>query len=67
VWHIDPLVSNFHETNSETMAVARKRPTHNSEVLMVALFSMWSALKLYHGTNQVQFSVCSADEYSRVK
>jgi hypothetical protein len=39
---------------------------HNSEVLLVALFSMWSALRLYHGTNQVQFSECSAGEYSRV-
>jgi hypothetical protein len=39
----------------------------NSEVLLVALFAMWSALRLYHGTSQVQFSECSAAEYSRVK
>jgi hypothetical protein len=67
VWHIYPFVSNDHETNNETMAVARKQPKHNSEVLLIALFSIWSALRLCHGTNQVQFSECSAVEYSRVK
>jgi hypothetical protein len=30
LWHIDPLLGNDHETNKETMAVARQRPTHSN-------------------------------------
>jgi hypothetical protein len=67
MWHIDALVGNDRKTNNETTAIARKQPTRNSEVLLVAVFSMWSALRLYPTTTCVHFSECSVVEYSRVK
>jgi hypothetical protein len=30
LWHIDPLLGNDRETNNETTAVARQRPTRNN-------------------------------------
>jgi hypothetical protein len=42
LWHIDPLLGSG--------------PRATMEVLLEAVFSMWSAPRLYHATDRVQFS-----------
>jgi hypothetical protein len=54
--HIDPLLGNDHETNYETTTVARYRCVPNNGINVAAVLSMWSAPRLYHSTDRVQFS-----------
>jgi hypothetical protein len=69
--NIEPLLGNDRETINETTAIfmqqLRKYATvleplldsgqHATvEVLLEAVFSMWSGPKLYHSTDRVQFS-----------
>jgi hypothetical protein len=68
MWHIDPLLCNDRETNNETTAIAiqelRRYATvlqpllcsgspATMEVLLEAVFSMWSASEIYHSTDRV--------------
>jgi hypothetical protein len=69
LWHTDLLLHNDHETNNKTMAIAMQQlckysavqglllgssPRTTMEVLLGAVFYMWSAPKLYFSTNRVQ-------------
>jgi hypothetical protein len=68
LWHIDLLPGNDSKINNETMAIARQLlrkyatvlesllgsdPRAPKEVLLEAVFSMWSAPRLYHATDRV--------------
>jgi hypothetical protein len=56
LWHTDSLQGNDGERN-ETMAVTRQRPVRKTtEVLLEAVFSIWSVPRLLHATDRVQFS-----------
>jgi hypothetical protein len=66
--HVDPLIGKDGETNNETAAFARQQlwkyaivlepllgsgPRATMEVLLEALFCMWSAPRIYHSTDRV--------------
>jgi hypothetical protein len=68
VWHIDPLLRNYLETNNETMVIVMQElrkyatvlksllgrgPLATMVVLLEAVFSMWSAPRLFHSTDRV--------------
>jgi hypothetical protein len=55
LWHIDPLLGNDRETN-ETTVVTRQRLKRNNGGMLQAVFSVWSALRLYHSADRFQFS-----------
>jgi hypothetical protein len=82
LWHMDPLLCNDHETNNETMVIARQqlrkyatvlKPLLGSglsatiEVLLEAMFSMWSTPRLYHSTDRVQLVQYNTVQYSTVQ
>jgi hypothetical protein len=52
IGHIDPLLDNDRETNNETT----QRPARKNGSTVEVVFSMWSAPRLYHATDRVQFS-----------
>jgi hypothetical protein len=69
-WHMDSLLGKDRETNNEKRAISRQQlckyakllksllgsgPHSTIEVMLRAVFSMWSAPKLYHSTGRVQF------------
>jgi hypothetical protein len=69
VWHTDPLLCNDRETNNDTTVIVRQQlckyatvlelllgsgPRSKMEVLLEAVFSMWSAPKLCHSTDLVE-------------
>jgi hypothetical protein len=71
LWHIDPLLGNYHDTNNERMTTDRQQlreyatvlepllgsgPPTTMEVLLEAVLSMWSTLRLNHPTKRLQFS-----------
>jgi hypothetical protein len=71
LWHISPLLGNDRETSNETTAIVkqelRKYETvlepllvsglrTTMDVLLEAMFSVWSVPRLYHLTDGVQFS-----------
>jgi hypothetical protein len=71
MWHIEPLLGNDRETNNETTTIAVQQlrkyaavleplllrgPRAIMKLLLEAVFSMWSAPKLHHSTDRVQFS-----------
>jgi hypothetical protein len=70
LWLIDPLLGNYGETSNETIASALQQlrkyttvlkplldsgPRTTVELLLEAVFSMWSVRRLYHSTDQVGF------------
>jgi hypothetical protein len=76
------LLDNNRKINNATMVTARQQlrkytivpesllgsgPRKTMEVLLEAVFSKWSVSRLYHRTDRVQFSKCSATEYNGVK
>jgi hypothetical protein len=77
LWHIDPLLGNNRETNSEMTAIAMKHIHKYAavlellgsglhtimELLLEVVFSM-GLLRVYHSTNQVQ--VVSAVQWSKL-
>jgi hypothetical protein len=74
VWHIDPLLGNNRKTRrwpllgNSFLNVTVLEPLMSSglrttiEVLLEAVSSMWSALRLYHLTNQVHLVQWSGAE-----
>jgi hypothetical protein len=71
LWHIDLLLGNDGKTNKKIMATAMQQlrkyatvlepfldssPHATMEVLLEAVFSMWSAPRLHHPTDQVEIS-----------
>jgi hypothetical protein len=54
-WHIDLLLGNDHETIRQPLLLGTGLHAM-MEVLLEVVFSMWSALRLYRMTDQVQFN-----------
>jgi hypothetical protein len=68
LWHIDPLLGNDRETNETTATAMQQLCKYATvlelllgsgtratvEVLLEAVFSMWSAPMLYQSTNRVE-------------
>jgi hypothetical protein len=60
MWHIDPLLCNDCETNKtmttvmqQYWSIARQWPMPNNVSTAGSGVSIWSALRLYHLTDQV--------------
>jgi hypothetical protein len=82
MWHIGPFLGNDSETNNETTTIARQQlrkyttvlesllgSGHRAtiEILLEAVFSLWSAPRLYHSTDGVQLVQCRAVGWSSVE
>jgi hypothetical protein len=63
LWHIDPLLGNDRETNKRKRLLYGSGPRPTTEVMLEAVFSMWSAPRLYHATDRDQFSYYMAVEW----
>jgi hypothetical protein len=77
LWHTDPLLGIDRETNNEITTIARQQlrkygtvlepllcsgPPKTMEIMLEAVFSMWSAPRLYHPTDGVHLVECSGVE-----
>jgi hypothetical protein len=58
LWHIDPLLGNDQEQTMRRWLLLGTGLHATMEVLLEVVFSMWSALRLNHTTDQVQFNPC---------
>jgi hypothetical protein len=71
LWHTDQFLGNDREINNETTATARQQvckyatilepllgsdPRATIKLLLEAMFSVWSASRLHHSTDRVEFS-----------
>jgi hypothetical protein len=54
LWYLDPMLGNDRETMRQLLLLG-SGPLATVEVLLEGVFSMWSAPRLYHATDRVQF------------